>query len=71
MITAVGEKTFTQFIDGEEVIHQYKDIQIKNGFIHLPKVNNKIEVLNHNGGDDEHSLLVAKVFAMVASLQSG
>ena len=70
MIGKASEHTFTQLIDGVEVEHNYKDVKIRNGFIHLPKFNNKIEVLNYNGGDDEHSLLVAKIFARVASLQS-
>lgn len=70
MIKQVKEQTFIQEIGDDQVEHSYKDLSIDdNGFIVLPVLGGKIEVLNHNNGDDEHSIKVAKVFARVASVR--
>jgi hypothetical protein len=68
MIKELRDETFIQQIGGQEVEIRYDSLQVKNGFIHLPAVGNKIEVLNLNNADDEHSIKVAKIFAKVASL---
>jgi hypothetical protein len=68
MIKHVGEYSFIQHIKGKDVEHSYDSVEIKNNSIVLPQVDNAIEVLFLNNKDDEHSKLVTKIFAKVASL---
>lgn len=68
MIKSVGEHSFIQVINGVEAEHSFDSIVIKNGVIQLPALGNSIEALFLNNAEDEHSKLVTKIFAKVASL---
>jgi hypothetical protein len=70
MIKELKTDGFIQVVGGEEVEHNFEDLEIKNGLIHLPVSGNKLEVLNYTDGEDEQSKLVAKIFAKVASVNS-
>ena len=69
MILEAGEKSLIQEIDGERREIPYSDLEIRNGFIHLPVVNSKLEVLNLNDSEDAYSMMVARIFAKVAALK--
>lgn len=69
MIKSVSEDTFIQVINDTEVELSYSDLKIKDGAIHLPIVGDKLEVLFLTDRDDEHSQLVACIFAKVASIK--
>ena len=69
MIKEANAKSLIQELDGQTKEIPYSDLEIKNGFIHLPVVNNKLEVLSLNDSEDDYSRMVAKVFAKVAALK--
>lgn len=69
MIKELKSETFIQEIEGAEQEIRYDQLEVKNGFVHLPLLGNKLEVLNLNNADDIQSIRVAKVFAKIASLK--
>jgi len=71
MITKVEQ---TKLIQKCECGHlrslNYSDLTIRGSFIHLPvcnECNTRLEVLHLNDSENEHSLIVARVFAKVAT----
>ena len=69
MIKELKSETFIQEIEGMEQEIRYDQLEVKNGFIHLPVLGNKLEVLNLNHADDIHSVRVSRIFAKIASLK--
>lgn len=70
MITKAEENNFTQkCVCGELCNHGYSGILITASFITLPVCGEcgSLEVLHNNNQDDQHSILVSKVFAKVAT----
>lgn len=70
MITKAEENSFTQkCICGKLYSHSYSEFSIVASFITLSQCSdcNSLEVLYNNNKDDEHSILVSKVFAKIAT----
>jgi len=73
MIVKVETDTFNQKCAGCDKIHSlsYSDFVITANFITLHPCDQcgSLEILNNNNRDDEHSLMVTRVFANVATAQ--
>ena len=71
MITKVEADRFIQKCECGDVHYlPYEDLVIKGKFITLPTClacETRIEVLHNNNGEDDHSILVSKIFANVAT----
>lgn len=71
MIIKVEKDSFTQRCGHCKKLHKvlYSEIAITSGFIKLEACDQcgSLEVLHNNNGDDDHSIMVTKVFAKVAT----
>ena len=70
MITKAEKDTYVQkCVCGKKVTINYTDLIINKKYIKLPACSdcNSIEVLFLNEGKDDHSVLVSRVFAKVAT----
>ena len=69
MIIKIEEnKCVQKCVCGKLSGHKYSELKIINSYITMPPCQEcgSLEILKNNNGNDEHSILITKVFANIA-----